>query len=361
MIGTTFTRQIQLHLKTINYLQYKIIVCLALLYASSSAQPITGVWKGKIKSTKIELKLVKKGDSLVGTSYYYESKNNYRRYTVKGYFDDETNNVVWWDDILVEDKSSHNILNSSMHDAMMAIADFNCPGDGVMKLDGKSSLRDNKDATKVPLNLQKDASPLFGDEWDFVLANYTVGANDPYIIDSISMLAVATTPIPAGYEAAPLQLSVINKPSYDKQGPNVSASPLKEEIKTNPASSLTIEQKFANRTKSIQNIIPITGDSIELRFYDNAEIDGDSIALFLNDKLLLQHIGLTDQPYTIKIAVSDLADDNELVMVAENLGSIPPNTSLMIALVGDKRYDARLQSTEGSSAVVRFVKESKIK
>jgi len=37
---------------------------------------------------KDELKLIKKGDSLVGTSYYYESKNNYRRYTVKGYFDE---------------------------------------------------------------------------------------------------------------------------------------------------------------------------------------------------------------------------------------------------------------------------------
>jgi len=47
---------------------------------------------------------------------------------------------------------------------------------------------------------------------------------------------------------------------------------------------------------------------------------------------------------------------NELIMVAENLGSIPPNTSYMVALVGDKRYDARLESTEGSSAMVRFVK-----
>ena len=43
-------------------------------------------------------------------------------------------------------------------------------------------------------------------------------------------------------------------------------------------------------------------------------------------------------------------------MVAENLGSIPPNTSYMVAIVGDKRYEARLESTEGSSAMVKFVK-----
>jgi len=59
--------------------------------------------------------------------------------------------------------------------------------------------------------------------------------------------------------------------------------------------------------------------------------------------------------------VDALESDNELVMVAENLGSIPPNTSLMVAIVGEKRYEARLQSSEGSSALVRFVKEAKIK
>jgi hypothetical protein len=43
-------------------------------------------------------------------------------------------------------------------------------------------------------------------------------------------------------------------------------------------------------------------------------------------------------------------------MVAENLGSVPPNTSYMVALVGKERYEARLASTEGSSAMIRFVK-----
>ena len=43
-------------------------------------------------------------------------------------------------------------------------------------------------------------------------------------------------------------------------------------------------------------------------------------------------------------------------MVAENLGSIPPNTSYMVAEVGDKRYEAILASTEGSSAMIRLVK-----
>ena len=43
-------------------------------------------------------------------------------------------------------------------------------------------------------------------------------------------------------------------------------------------------------------------------------------------------------------------------MVAENLGSIPPNTSYMLAIVNEKRYEAMLKSTEETSAVIRLTK-----
>ena len=41
-------------------------------------------------------------------------------------------------------------------------------------------------------------------------------------------------------------------------------------------------------------------------------------------------------------------------MVAENLGEIPPNTSLMIVKAGDKEYEVRITSTEQKNAVVKF-------
>jgi hypothetical protein len=107
--------------------------------------------------------------------------------------------------------------------------------------------------------------------------------------------------------------------------------------------------------------IPVAGDSIELRFYDNAEVDGDSISLFLNNQMLFEHIRLTEKAYTIKIPVTAFADTAELVMVAENLGSIPPNTSYMVALSGGQRYEARLASTENSSAYIRLRKTPDLK
>jgi hypothetical protein len=135
----------------------------------------------------------------------------------------------------------------------------------------------------------------------------------------------------------------------NKETPIVNKIP---ETKTLPS----IEEKFIQREKLVSVEIPLTGDSIELRFYDNAEIDGDSISLFLNNKLIFQHIRLKASAYTIKLSLNELQDINELVMVAENLGSIPPNTSYMLAIVKEKRYEAMLKSTEESSAVIRLVK-----
>ena len=70
--------------------------------------------------------------------------------------------------------------------------------------------------------------------------------------------------------------------------------------------------------------------------------------------MILTHIKLTDKPYTVTLSVNDMGEESEMVMVAENLGAIPPNTSYMVAMVGDKRYTANLASTEESSAVIRL-------
>lgn len=84
---------------------------------------ITGVWKGKMGRQKTEVKFVQKGDSLTGTSYYYTSSDNYRRYSIKGYFDGAT--AVWWDDQLIEEKAGGFSLLAPGKIPQMAQADFN--------------------------------------------------------------------------------------------------------------------------------------------------------------------------------------------------------------------------------------------
>lgn len=310
------------------------------------SQAVTGVWKGKIGSVRTEVKLIKKGDSLFGTSYYYTSSRNYRRYSLKGYFDPETNEVIWWDDKLIEDAG-----NPGPNNALLAVADFNCPGENEMRLDGTTTARDNKNITKGNVALQKVSRAVFTDEWDFVIENYFVGANHPDIIDSVAHLGQKPEPIPMEDR----HLATTQVQPLEEKGEVIAIKPPVE--KKAPAITSPVLEKFANREKKLATVIPLTGDSVEIRFYDNAVVDGDSIAVFLNGNMLFEHVRLNYKPYTIKLAVSELQEDNEMVMVAENLGTIPPNTSLMVVMIGDKRYEARLESTEQTSALIRFIKK----
>ncbi|MGB4845652.1 MAG: hypothetical protein WBP16_14390, partial [Ferruginibacter sp.] len=340
-----------------------------LLFSFAQAQPFTGYWKGKIDRKNVEVKIIKNGDSLTGTSYYYESASSYRRYSIKGYFDERDNSVVWWDDQLIEEKKGKRLLPAAGAIPYLSTADFNCPGGTTMYLNGNAALKEKKDKLRGPVDLQKYGSPVFHDEWDFVIDTYTVGGNDPELIDSIGKLAFYK-PIP---EPKELIIEEPLKPAADiviiQSKKNVTLPPVKKETELKPTAevitepvaktpALSIKEKFVTRSKVILQEIPLSGDSIELRFYDNAEIDGDSISIFLNDQLLYEHIRLTEKAYIIKLAVTDLQQSNELVMVAENLGSIPPNTSLMVAMVDGKRYEARLESTEQSSAGIRFIRKN---
>ena len=324
---------------------------------------ITGVWKGKINRQKVEVKIVQTGDSLTGTSYYHESANNYRRYSIKGYFDSNTNSAVWWDDRLLEERSSRLSISIPGKIPMLSRADFNCPGGGKMMLDGKVAKKENATNPTGDVHLDKIMNPEFEDEWDFVIDNYTVGANDPYFIDSIAGLSQSNLTNKEPVKIVPEEKPVIvfsppvkkieDAPKTDT--PSKKPTPL---VIAKPAKPATIEEKFVTRKKVFVKEIPLVGDTLELRFYDNAEIDGDSISLFLNDKLLFRHIRLTGNAYCIKLAISEMKETNELIMVAENLGAIPPNTSYMLAIVGEKRYDVYLASTEGSSAMIRFIRKS---
>lgn len=106
--------------------------------------------------------------------------------------------------------------------------------------------------------------------------------------------------------------------------------------------------------KEIPEIAVDTG-KLRLDFYDNNEIDGDSITVLVNRKVILSHQRLTAKPITTYVTIDLQNTFQEVEMIAENLGSIPPNTALLIVTAGEHRYQLFLSSTETKSARVRFV------
>jgi len=323
------------------------------------SQPLTGVWNGKIKknglaggSEQVELKLVRDGDSLFGAAYYYHDPSRYERVPVKGYVDPWTGTVRFWEESA--DGESH-------RGQLVFETDFNCPGEGVLLLDGLGGPRQDPEKKDITAHFQKVDGPQFEDEWDLVIRDPSLRMNDGESPGAMYRRLLAPEP----REMSPPMAKQEKKPALPKPKPEpVKTKPSPESVAkatppiVQPKKPLTPQEMLDTRSRRLVAEIPLTGDSILLSFYDNAEIDGDSISLFMNGKLMYEHVLLKVSAFVVKIPISELSESNEMVMVAENQGSIPPNTSLMVTYVDGKRYEATLESTEGSSAMIRFYKPS---
>jgi hypothetical protein len=114
---------------------------------------------------------------------------------------------------------------------------------------------------------------------------------------------------------------------------------------------------YEKRNNTVIKTIQLESDKVKIDLYDNGEIDGDSISLFLNGKLFMANKRLTDKPITLYLENDELKDVNELVMYAENLGTIAPNTALMVVTDGSKRYEVRITSDLQKSGSIRFLKK----
>jgi hypothetical protein len=68
---------------------------------------------------------------------------------------------------------------------------------------------------------------------------------------------------------------------------------------------------------------------------------------------------LTDRAIVVKLHLDESKSTHEVVMVADNEGDIPPNTSLMIVKAGDQQYEVRISSNEQKNAVVIFKYKNK--
>ena len=107
------------------------------------------------------------------------------------------------------------------------------------------------------------------------------------------------------------------------------------------------------QTELVKTVL-VDSPAIRIDFYDNAEIDNDTITVLVNNKLLLYRQMLTDRPLTLHFNAFP-GVPYELVMYADNLGLIPPNTALMIVTAGSQKMEVFLSSSEQKSAAVRFI------
>ncbi|MEX0635752.1 MAG: hypothetical protein WD135_03220, partial [Ferruginibacter sp.] len=115
---------------------------------------------------------------------------------------------------------------------------------------------------------------------------------------------------------------------------------------------LQLIQKMNARKQQTQNTLQISVSRINFKVYDNGAIDNDSVSIFYNGRLLINKQQLSDTAIELNIDLDEGKTFHEFTMFAENLGSIPPNTALIVITAGDKRYELRSKASLEENAVL---------
>lgn len=139
-------------------------------------------------------------------------------------------------------------------------------------------------------------------------------------------------------------------------------SPVLDEVVVTP--TLVAEKKeaepepvlkeFDQRKPFLINEIEVVSDSIRVTLYDNGDIDGDTVSIFYNKVPVLKNQGLDAQGVNIYIQLDPLTAVHEISLFAENLGTIAPNTALMIITDGVNRFELFSTSNLSLNGTVRI-------
>ena len=114
-----------------------------------------------------------------------------------------------------------------------------------------------------------------------------------------------------------------------------------------------------SRENILQETMYFKTDSLELALYDNGEVDGDTVSVLMNGVVIMAKQGLSTNAIRKTINIPAYADSIELIMYAENLGSIPPNTGLLVVKDGKDIYEIRFSGDLQKNAAIILKRRKK--
>jgi hypothetical protein len=140
-----------------------------------------------------------------------------------------------------------------------------------------------------------------------------------------------------------------NRSTLKKDKSNSEIEPESKTVVTKSSAPQVLS--YTQRKERVQQAVDITSDSLQLSFYDNGVVDGDSISVYMNDQPVITNSKLTSVATKQKVYVGGMTEIR-LVLVAENLGSLPPNTGLLVIRDGDKTYQVNFTADMQTNASI---------
>ena len=349
------------------------------------AQDLTGIWRGNFKRTpvgangrmldllggderyKFEVQLDQNSKSFKGVTYSYLTTVFYGKATCMGTVNPATKLVR------IEELKIVEVRMAGGSDACVMTLNMKYSKEGDEEfLEGTYSSFNTRDSTncgKGTVFLRKVTTSDFYEEPFLVKRKNEKNKPEvtkitpkkdttavvkvtPKVTPKTSTAQSNTTKKPATSTKQP------DKTTVTETKPNVKIVQIdtvkKVDVKAPPLASIPTPKVLASRENELVRTITTSATEIEINIYDNGTVDNDTISVFVDKKLVLSKKRLTEKALTLKVNLDENANYHELVMVAENLGEIPPNTSLMVVKAGKQQYEVRITSTEQKNAVVVF-------
>lgn len=160
----------------------------------------------------------------------------------------------------------------------------------------------------------------------------------------------------------PIENSIVKTtPTVPAQVPVVAANEINEKIaapKTTPVAKIAAAD-VGNRTTLLQQTVSFRSDSLQISLYDNGEIDGDTVSVLMNGNVIMAKERLSTNAVRKTIYIPQETDSVQLVMYAENLGLIPPNTGLLVVKDGKDLYEIRFSGDLQKNAAILLRRKKK--
>ena len=98
--------------------------------------------------------------------------------------------------------------------------------------------------------------------------------------------------------------------------------------------------------------IEVHNTDLQIQLLDYMKPDNDTVSIYLNREILAKNIQISKRPALIKFQIDKRIVLHELLLYAENLGLVPPNTSELILIDGETKHRVMIVSDKQKTAAI---------
>ena len=155
-------------------------------------------------------------------------------------------------------------------------------------------------------------------------------------------------------QTATAPTSAVNALQENTKAASINETSASQNTSATKSSGQILPWVLVGRENKLVKQVTVNSSSISIDLYDNGTIDNDTIMIFDNKVLLLENKRLSYKATHFDVNFNKDNNRHEIIIVEHNLGTVPPNTALMVVKDGTSRQELYITSTLSVNAMIIF-------